>query len=228
MAAFFAEMVFWGAIQGHIYTILVPIPIFCHWGHNTAGSGRVQELFLQNGSSILVAGPEKTNPSIDLATDIADARTSSEAWIVMGSLATAFMAVTCYGGWWYQRMIRHRFIEAVKGMWIPGSILATIGSDIGPSGRAVTKPDDRDSMVDPLLPGEASPMWPGDGFSPFESHDSGRGSYIRGLSPEPSGRTTSIYTPSIMVSYDDGGEDIGLLPFDHVANSRRPRPRTNS
>lgn len=38
------------------------------------------------------------NPLINLATDTESARTSSEAWIVMGGLATAFMAVTCYGG----------------------------------------------------------------------------------------------------------------------------------
>jgi len=190
--------------------------------------GVFKNCFCKTTLEYWLRGLEKTNPSIDLATDTADARTSSEAWIVMGSLATAFMAVTCYGGWWYQKMIRHRFIEAVKGMWIPGSFLTTTGSSISLSSRAVTKPDDHDSMMDSLLPGEASPMWSEDGSSPFESRDIGRNYYIRGLSLEPSGRTTSIYAPSITVSYDEGGEDIGLLPFDHVANSRRPRPRTNS
>ena len=127
-------------------------------------------------------------------------------------------------------MIRQKFIEAVKGMWIPSSFLTTPGSGPGPSGGAVTRPDERDSMMDPLLPGEASPMWSEDSFSPFESRqfELGRHSSIRGSSPEPSGMTTSIHTPSITVSYDEGGEDIGLLSFDHSANSRRPRPRTNS
>ncbi|KAH8791445.1 hypothetical protein BGZ57DRAFT_589460 [Hyaloscypha finlandica] len=175
-------------------------------------------------------GLAKRNPRINLATDTDDARTSSNAWIVMGALATVFMAVTCYGGWWYQRMIRQKFIEAVKGMWIPGSFLTTQGSGRDLSGGAVTRPDERDSMMDPLLPGEASPMWSEDSFSTFESRqfELGRHSSIRGSSPEPSGMTTSIHTPSITVSYDEGGEDIGLLSFDHSANSRRPRPRTNS
>lgn len=176
-------------------------------------------------------GLAKTNPRINLATDTEDARISSGAWIVMGALATAFMAVTCYGGWWYQRMIRHKFIEAVKGMWIPGILMNdNPGSGIGPSGRAPTRPDGRDSMMDPLLPGQASPMWSEDGFSPFESRqfELGRRSYNRGLSPDPFGMTTSVHAPSITVSNDEGGEDIGLLHFDHAANSRRPRPRANS
>jgi hypothetical protein len=174
-------------------------------------------------------GLKKTNTIINLATDTEDARTSSKAWIVMGGLATAFMAVTCYGGWWYQQIIRHKFIEAVKGMWIPGSFFTTPGSGPGPSSRAVTRPDDRDSMMDPLLPGEASPLWSDDGFSPFESRNFGprRNSYVRDSSPKPSGMTSSIHAPSITVSYDEGGEDIGLLPFGHI-NSRRPRPRTNN
>jgi len=125
-------------------------------------------------------------------------------------------------------MIRHRFIEAVKGIWIPGSLLTPAGSGIGLSGRALMRSDDRDSMIDSLLPGEASPMWSEDGFSPLDARDISRNSYIRGLSPEPSGRATSIHVPSITVSYDEVGEDIGLLPFDHIATSRRPRHRADS
>jgi hypothetical protein len=144
----------------------------------------------------------------------------------MGSLATVFMAVTYYGGWWYQQMIRHKFIEAVKGMWIPGS-LSTSGS--GPFGRAVTRPGSRDSIMDPLLAGLASPMWPDDGFSLHESRNSslGRHSYARDSFPGPAGMASSIHGPSITVSHDDGGDDIGLSAFDHIS-SRRPRPRTNS
>ena len=37
----------------------------------------------------------------------------------MGSTATVFMAVNCYIGWWYQRLIRHRFTDAVKNMYTP-------------------------------------------------------------------------------------------------------------
>jgi hypothetical protein len=43
-------------------------------------------------------------------------------------------------------MIRHKFIEAVKRMWIPGSFLTTPGSGRGPSGGAVMRPDECDSM----------------------------------------------------------------------------------
>jgi hypothetical protein len=125
-------------------------------------------------------------------------------------------------------MIRHKYVEAVKGMWIPGSFLTTPGSGLGISGRAVARSDDRDSMMDPLLPGEASP-WSDDGVSLFDARnfDLGRHSYVRDPSLGPSGRAASIHAPSITVSYDEGGEDIGLLAFDHI-NSRRPRPRTNS
>jgi hypothetical protein len=150
----------------------------------------------------------RTNPVINVATDTEEARNSSKAWIVMGSLATAFMAVTCYGGWWYQRMIRHKFIEAVKGMWIPGSFLTTSGR--GYSIRAATRPDGRDSMMDPLLAGLASPMWSDDGFSPYESRNSGLGrhSYARDSFTGPAGKATSIYGPSIMISHDELGDDI--------------------
>lgn len=37
----------------------------------------------------------------------------------MGSTATVFMAINCYIGWWYQRLIRHRFIDVVKSMYMP-------------------------------------------------------------------------------------------------------------
>jgi hypothetical protein len=37
----------------------------------------------------------KTNPSLDLATDTQDARASSRSWMAMGTIATAFMAFTC-------------------------------------------------------------------------------------------------------------------------------------
>ncbi|PMD20249.1 hypothetical protein NA56DRAFT_175684 [Hyaloscypha hepaticicola] len=164
------------------------------------------------------------NPVIDLATDTEEARTSSKAWIVMGSLATAFMAVTCYGGWWYQHMIRHKFIEAVKGMWIPGSFLSTSGS--GPFGRAVTRPESRDSIMDPLLTGLASPMWSDDGFSLHKSRNSdlGRHSYARDSFSGPAGMASSIHGPSITVSHNDGGDDIGLLAFDHIRDAPDREP----
>jgi hypothetical protein len=33
--------------------------------------------------------------------------------VFAGSVATVFMALNCYIGWWYQRLIRHRFTEVV-------------------------------------------------------------------------------------------------------------------
>ena len=57
------------------------------------------------------------DPAVNLATDTQDARNSSVYWIKMGSTATVFMAVNCYIGWWYQRLIRHRFTDAVKKMY---------------------------------------------------------------------------------------------------------------
>lgn len=58
---------------------------------------------------------QKNNPSINLASDTQDARNSSVYWIWMGTTATIFMAINCYFGWWYQRLIRRRFTDAVKG-----------------------------------------------------------------------------------------------------------------
>ncbi len=58
---------------------------------------------------------DKINPSINVASDTQDARNSSVYWMWMGSTATIFMAFNCYFGWWYQRLIRRRFTDAVKG-----------------------------------------------------------------------------------------------------------------
>lgn len=124
-------------------------------------------------------------------------------------------------------MIRHKFIEAVKGMWIPGSFFSISGS--GHSGRAVARADSRDSIVDPLLAGLASPMWSDDGFSLYEARNSdlGRHSNARDSFSGPAGIASSIRGPSITVTHDERGDDIGLSTFDHLS-SRRPRPRTNS
>lgn len=115
----------------------------------------------------------------------------------------------------------------MKEIYVPGNFLTTIEGGLG---RAGTR-DDRNSM-DPLLPGNYSAIWSEDGVSVFEPRQLGLGSHsqIRILSPEPLASTTSIQTPSIRVSRVsyDGGEDSQLLPFDQIANQRRPRPRANS
>ena len=63
-------------------------------------------------------------------------------------------------------------------MYVPGSFLTT------------PTRDDRDSMMDSLLPENGSPMLLEDVVSPLESRESGLGrrhSYIRESSPEPLG-----------------------------------------
>jgi hypothetical protein len=140
-------------------------------------------------------------------------------------LCTDTLILDC--GWWYQRLVRHRFINAVKEMYTPGNFLTTVEGGLG---RAGTR-DNRNSM-DPLLLGNDSAIWSEDGVPVFEPQQLGLGSHsqIRILSPEPLASATSIQTPSFRVSRVsyDGGEDSQLLGFDQITNQRRPRPRANS
>lgn len=59
----------------------------------------------------------KINPAVNLASDTQGARHSARYWLYSGTLAAVFMAMNCYFGWWYQKLIRHRFTEAVKDMY---------------------------------------------------------------------------------------------------------------
>jgi len=72
------------------------------------------------------------NPAVDLASDTLDARNSSHFWIKMGTTATVFMALNCYIGWWYQRLIRHRFTDAVKKMYVLPEVAPLPGVNEGP------------------------------------------------------------------------------------------------
>lgn len=56
---------------------------------------------------------------INVAVDTQDLRNSSQNWVDMGTVATGFMAVTCYVGYWYQRSIRKRFVAEVENLF-PG------------------------------------------------------------------------------------------------------------
>ncbi len=89
------------------------------------------------------------NPAVDLASDTLDARNSSHFWIKMGSTATVFMALNCYIGWWYQRLIRHRFTDAVKDMCILPEVVTL------PGGNGRRAPDDGNENV-PLLNGDSA------------------------------------------------------------------------
>ena len=59
---------------------------------------------------------DRVDPSIQLANDTQDKRDASTVWIPAGIAATGFMALNCYAGWWYQKLIRKRFTDAVKAM----------------------------------------------------------------------------------------------------------------
>ena len=69
--------------------------------------------------------------TVGVASDTVEQRNSSQNWISMGITATAFMAVTCYIGWWYQRLLRHRFAKEVESLYdldSPDAITATARS----------------------------------------------------------------------------------------------------
>lgn len=110
---------------------------------------------------------EKVNPMINLATDTQAARDSSVYWIWMGSVATMFMAWTTYVGWWYQKLIRRRFTDAVKEMFeadsIEGVELRPVGG--GADGLEVELVREgqggkgRDSMSVPLLRMDSARIW---------------------------------------------------------------------
>ena len=54
-----------------------------------------------------------SSPGIGVASDTQGQRESSGNWIIIGSVATAFMAFNCYAGWWYQHLVRKWFVEEV-------------------------------------------------------------------------------------------------------------------
>ncbi|RBA15478.1 hypothetical protein FPRO05_12552 [Fusarium proliferatum] len=54
------------------------------------------------------------NAVVNVATDTKDRRTSSDGWIVMGGVATGFMAACSFFGWWFQMNIRVSFEDAIK------------------------------------------------------------------------------------------------------------------
>lgn len=54
---------------------------------------------------------------INVAVDTQKLRNSSQNWVYMGTVASGFMAVACYVGYWYQRSIRKRFVEEVENLF---------------------------------------------------------------------------------------------------------------
>ena len=72
----------------------------------------------------------RVHPYIQVATDTERGRHASVYWIWMGTTAAVFMALNCYVGWWYQRLVRHRFQRVVKAMLMGGD-----GGVVGGGGR---------------------------------------------------------------------------------------------
>ena len=164
----------------------------------------------------------KINPSINLASDTQVARNSSIYWVWMGSTATVFMAINCYIGWWYQRLIRHRFTEAVKAMYIPEATLRPDQAAPRTPHGAATPADSSDGRA-PLLQGDSARTWAEDtveevlttGRSQLNPTWLGqrRTAFAREASPE--GSAMSVPPPAIRVSDDKIGEGIRLLPLEN-------------
>ncbi len=105
-------------------------------------------------------------PDINVVSDTQEDRDSRNSWLVMGTVATGFMVITCYIGWWYQRLIRKRFILTVEDIYRCGSDENTSGMEMdnmGPSddhgadapllsvtgdGAPLEEPDHEDSAFD--------------------------------------------------------------------------------
>lgn len=54
------------------------------------------------------------NAVVNVASDTKDRRSSSDGWIVMGGVATGFMAACSFFGWWFQMNIRVSFEDVIK------------------------------------------------------------------------------------------------------------------
>ncbi|EGO54959.1 hypothetical protein NEUTE1DRAFT_111545 [Neurospora tetrasperma FGSC 2508] len=65
---------------------------------------------------------DTSNPDamVNVASDTWYQRHSSRNWMVMGGVATAFMAACAYIGWWFQGMIRRELAGVVEGEVWPG------------------------------------------------------------------------------------------------------------
>ncbi|KAH7627753.1 hypothetical protein B0T09DRAFT_402348 [Sordaria sp. MPI-SDFR-AT-0083] len=78
---------------------------------------------------------DTSNPDaeVNVASDTWYQRNSSYNWMVMGGVATAFMAACAYAGWWFQGMIRRGLAGVVEGEVWPG--YATLGDGDGDGDR---------------------------------------------------------------------------------------------
>ncbi|KAH7202863.1 uncharacterized protein BKA55DRAFT_668986 [Fusarium redolens] len=54
------------------------------------------------------------NAIVNVASDTKNRRSASDGWIVMGGVATVFMAICSFFGWWFQMNIRATFEDAIR------------------------------------------------------------------------------------------------------------------
>jgi hypothetical protein len=161
----------------------------------------------------------KVNPPINLATDTIDARNASIYWIWMGSLATVFMALTAYIGWWYQRLIRKRFTDAVKEMYIPDTIEG-VAIEWGSMDSGGAPLDHSDSMEVPLLPSnDDAERW---GESTARALRYSMTKPDRDISPMTRQSMESRLSYSGSLPYDERGEAIALSSWASPVIPRKP------
>jgi len=58
--------------------------------------------------------------AVDVGSDTWNQRASSHGWIIMGQVGTYFMVACAYGGWWFMRFIRRRFVSVLEAEVYPG------------------------------------------------------------------------------------------------------------
>ncbi|TAQ83360.1 hypothetical protein B7494_g8318 [Chlorociboria aeruginascens] len=170
----------------------------------------------------------QVNPSINLASDTASARAASVYWTIMGATATIFMALNCYIGWWYQRLIRKRFTEAVKDIVSDTEApLLRPEFQMRPDDSWVRVSDPEKSafsgiVLDPVRLSEPK-NWDMERQAGWDrDRDRSRSPSLRYGHARPS--STSSQTPILVFGNEAGRGEVGLA----LASPRRPRPRSDS
>jgi hypothetical protein len=106
-------------------------------------------------TSLYYWGDLSNAPDINVASDTQDDRDSSQSWLVMGIVATGFMAFTCCVGWWYQRLIHKRFILTVEDIYRCGDDENISGTEMD----TMEPSDDHAADVPPLsVMGDGPPL----------------------------------------------------------------------
>lgn len=126
--------------------------IFWFTGFCSAVGGTFMQIIGIFNNCICYAGAKnwyalwRINPEVNLASDTQDSRNASEYWQKMGLVAAIFMMANTYLGWWYQRMVRHRFQRAVMAMYVDPA--ETNGAGVGGRGGSIP-PGGNNTMLSP-------------------------------------------------------------------------------